>query len=177
VTPALANLDTGLKVANGLVMSSRYAKEIGLHQDISSNFVDPCLRSISGHITPVTGILRNVSFRLKGTSVTFNRDFWICDAIDSIVDIMVGASFIAENFKLLFDRLKGLCSTFAGWFSTKKETPEEKARREEQEKKQRLEAIKRERVRLDREEALLNASQGGSGQRNGPGAEASGQPS
>ncbi|KAK4949756.1 hypothetical protein LTR10_011598 [Elasticomyces elasticus] len=171
VMPALANLDTQLKVPKGLVMSHRYAKEIGLHQDISTNFVDPCLRSISGHITPVTGILRNVRFRLKGTSVTFYRDFWICDALDSVVDIMVGASFIAENFKLLFDRFKSLCSTFAGWFSTKKETPEEKAKREEQERKQRLDAIKRERARLDNELALLEAAQvqGGQGDSLGSG--------
>ena len=157
-TPGLASLDTQLKVTNGLVMSSRYAKEIGLDQNISTEFIDPCLRSISGHITPVVGILRNVNFRLKGTSVTFSRDFWVCDAIDSLVDIMVGASFIAENFKLLFDRFKSLCSTFAGWFSTKKETPEEKAQREEQERRQKLEAIKRERARLEREQALLEAS-------------------
>lgn len=158
VTPGLASLDTQLKVTNGLVMSSRYATEIGLDQKISRDFVDPCLRSISGHITPVVGILRNVHFRLKGTSVTFSRDFWVCDAIDSVVDIMIGASFIAENFKLLFDRFKSLCSTFAGWFSTKKETPEEKAQREEQERRQKLDAIKRERARLDREQALLEAS-------------------
>ncbi|KAJ9604041.1 metalloprotease [Cladophialophora chaetospira] len=159
VMPALANLDTQLKVTNGLVMSSRYAKEIGRYDDISKDFVDPCLQSISGHITPVIGILRNMPFRLKGTSVTFHRDFWICDAIDSVVDVMVGASFIAENFKLLFDKFQSLCSTFAGWFSTRKETPEEKAERERLETKQRLETIKREQARLARERAILEAGQ------------------
>lgn len=159
VVPALANLDTQLKVPNGLVMSSRYAKEIGLEKDISTDFEDPCLRSISGHITPVTGIIRDVHFRLRGTSITFYRDFWICDALDSVVDIMLGASFIAENFKHLFDRFKNLCSTFAGWFSTRKETPEEKTRREQHERQQKLDAIKRERARLDREQAVLEAAQ------------------
>lgn len=159
VMPGLANLDTQLKVANGLVMSARYAREIGRHGDISYDFVDPCLRSISDHITPVVGILRNMPFRLKGTSVTFHRDFWICDAIDSIVDIMVGASFIAENFKLLFEKVKSLCSTFAGWFSTQKETTREKKEREQRERQQKLDAIKRERARLEREQALLEAQQ------------------
>lgn len=59
-TPAMANLDTGLKVTGGLIMSCQYAKELGRYQDISQDFVDPCLRSISGHLTPVAGILRDV---------------------------------------------------------------------------------------------------------------------
>ncbi|MCJ1270266.1 hypothetical protein MMC22_010162 [Lobaria immixta] len=112
-TPAMANLDTGLKVTGGLIMSSQYAKELGRYQDISQDFVDPCLRSISGHLTPVAGILRDVSFRLKGTSVTFMRDFFICDAIDGLVDIMFGASFIRNQFKLFFERVKECFSTFA----------------------------------------------------------------
>ncbi|MCJ1465957.1 hypothetical protein MMC07_004576 [Pseudocyphellaria aurata] len=73
--PALANLDTGLKVPGGLIMSSRYAKEIGMFFNISTDFVDPHMQSISGHHTSVTGVLRNVRFRLKGTSITFARDF------------------------------------------------------------------------------------------------------
>ncbi len=162
--PALANLDTQLKVSNGLVMSLRYAKENGRHDEISYDFVDPCLRSISGHITPVVGILRNMPFRLTGTSVTFYRDFWICDAIDSVVDVMMGASFIAENFKVLFEKVKSLCSTFAGWFSTKKESPQEKTEREDRERQQKLDAIKREKARLDREQTVLEAQLSQNGQ-------------
>ena len=74
-----------------------------------------------------------------------------------MVGKMVGASFIVESFKLLFDKVKGLCNTFAGWLSTKKESPEEKMEREELEKKQKLEAIKRERACLNREQASLEA--------------------
>lgn len=157
--PALANLDTGLKVPGGLIMSSHYAKEIGRYQDISKDFVDPCMRSISGHHTTVTGVLRNVVFRLKGTSATFIRDFYVCDAIDGLVDIMIGASFIRDQFKLLFEKVKECFSTFATWFSTKKEDAEEKEERERREREQRIKANHREIARLQREQELLEAQQ------------------
>lgn len=152
--PALANLDTGLKVPGGLIMSSQYAEEIGMDHDISRDFVDPCMRSISGHHTPITGILRNVRFRLKGTSVTFIREFYICDAIDGLVDIVIGASFIKDQFKLLFETV---FYTFATWFSTKKEDAREKEERERREREQRFKANKREIARLQREQKLLEA--------------------
>ena len=150
-------------------MSSQYAKELGRCQDISQDFVNPCLRSISGHLTPVMGILRDVVFRLKGTSVTFKRDFLICDAIDGMVDIMFGASFIKDQFKLLFERVKDLYGTFATWFSTKKESPEDKVERERREIEQKIKANERELVRLRKEPEKMNAaqmqSQQGSGNR------------
>jgi hypothetical protein len=150
--PALANLDTGLKVPGGLIMSSRYARELGRYQDISHEFADPCLRSISGHLTPVTGVLRDVVFRLKGTSVTFRRDFFICDALDDLVDIMLGASFIRDHFKLFFERVRECFSTFATWFSTRKETKEEKVEREWRERDQQIKAHEREILRLQKEQ-------------------------
>lgn len=161
----MANLDTGLKVPGGLIMSSQYAKELERYQDISRDFVDPCLQSISGHLTPVTGILRDVVFRLKGTSVTFKRDFYVCDAIDGLVDIMLGASFITNQFKLLFDRVKALGSgakaalnTFATWFSTRKESKGEKLERERREHDQRIKANEREIERLQKEQQMLEAA-------------------
>lgn len=157
--PALANLDTGLKVPGGLIMSTRYVKELGRYQDISKDFVDPYMRSISGHHTTVTGILRNVTFRLKGTSATFIRDFYVCDAIDGLVDVMMGASFIKDHFKLLFEKVKECFSTFATWFSTKKEDPVEKEERERREREQRIEANNREIARLRKEQELLGAQQ------------------
>lgn len=155
----MANLDTGLKVPGGLIMSSYYAKELGRHQDISQDFVDPCLRSISGHMTPVTGILRDVAFRLKGSSITFKRDFFICDAIDGLVDIMFGASFIKNQFKLLFERVKECLGIFATWFSTKKESTEEKAERERRERDQKTKANQREIARLQKEQQTAEAAQ------------------
>lgn len=156
-TPAVANIDTGLKVPGGLIMSSRYTTEIGRLHEISSDYDDPCLRSISGHLTPVSGVLRDVVFRSKGTSVTFKRDFYICDAIDNMVDVMFGASFIKDQFKLLFERVQSLCGTFAGWFSTKKETAEERLERERRECEQKMKANERELVRLEKERARLEA--------------------
>ncbi|MCJ1465954.1 hypothetical protein MMC07_004573 [Pseudocyphellaria aurata] len=157
--PALANLDTGLKVPGGLIMSSRYAKEIGMYPDISKDFVDPYMQSISGHHTPVTGVLRNVKFRLKGTSITFVRDFYVCDAIDPLVDIMIGASFINNLFNLLFEDDKGYLGTFATWFSTKKETEKEKQEREQREREQKIKGSERENARLQKEKEQLEAQQ------------------
>lgn len=140
-------------------MSSRYAKESGLYDSLSEDFTDPCMRSISGHYTSVAGILRNVRFRLKGNSVTFIRDFYVCDAIDDLVDIMIGASFIKDQFKLLFEKAKQCFSTFATWFSTKNEDVREKAERERREREQRIKANQREIERLRKEQELLEAQQ------------------
>ncbi len=158
--PALANLDTGLKVPGGLVMSERYARELGRYNDISQDFTDPGMRSVSGHDVCVTGILRDVTFRLKGTSVTFLKDFYVCNIIDDMVDIMAGAQFIRDQFNLLFGKVKEFFSTFATWFSTKKEGKEEKEERERREREQRIKANQREIARSQREqEALLQAAQ------------------
>jgi len=146
------------------MMSAQYAKEIGRYEDISRNFVDPCMKSISGHDTAITGVIRNVAFRLKGTSITFRRDFFVCDAIDGFVDIMMGASFIKDQFKLLFGRVKEFFSTFATWFSTKKEDGGgEKEERERREREQRIKANQREitRLRKEQQELLREAQQGG----------------
>lgn len=150
-------------------MSAQYAKELDRYQDISQDFFDPCLQSISRHPTPVTGILRDVVFRLKGTSVTFKRDFFVCEAIDGLVDIMFGASFMKDQFKLLFERVKECFSTFATWFTTKKESKKEKADRESRERDQKIKANQREIARLQKEQLMLQdvqtQSQGGAGSR------------
>ena len=155
--PALANLDTGLKVPGGLIMPLRYAKQLGLADSISPNFTDPGMRSVSGHDICVTGVVRNVIFRLKGASVTFLRDFYVCDIIDDMVDIMAGAQFVSDQFNLLFGQVKKLFSTiFTTWFSTKKERKKEKEERERREREQKMKANEREMKRLQREqEALL----------------------
>lgn len=61
----LANIDTQLKIKRGaggddLVMSSHFARELGVLKEMSTDFADPCLRSISGHLTPVMGVVRDV---------------------------------------------------------------------------------------------------------------------
>lgn len=154
---ALANLETGLKVPGGLIMSFRYAMELGRSQDISQDFDDPCLRSISGHTTPIAGILRDVLFRLKGTSVTFRRDFLVCDVIDNIADVMFGASFIQEQFKLLLERVTSLRNTFTSWSSTKREDRVEKLERERRECEEQIKENERKLAQLKKEQARLQA--------------------
>ncbi|KAI0885112.1 uncharacterized protein GGS22DRAFT_162799 [Annulohypoxylon maeteangense] len=150
----LANLDTQLKIGSGstddLIMSTHCARELGVLSKMSTNFEDPCLRSISGHSTAVNGILRKVQFRLRGSSVTFCRNFWVCDAIDGIVDVMIGASFIKENFKMLFEKQNA--SLFGVWHTIKKETEEQKREREEKEREQKKKVEELEKKRREREE-------------------------
>ncbi|KAI0169610.1 hypothetical protein GGR52DRAFT_475032 [Hypoxylon sp. FL1284] len=174
--PCLANLDTQLKVSRSdgddLIMSSQYAATLGVQDKISTDFEDPCLHSISGHATAVQGILRNVHFRLKGSSRTFRHNFWVCDAIDGVVDVMIGAKFITDNFKMLFEKVKECASTFATWFSReKKETPEQKREREELERQQKIRINELEIRRLQRENEMhqraSQANSGGGGQGGG----------
>lgn len=149
-------MDTQLKfdptLGGDLIMSKHCMKELGLQHQMSTNFVDPCLQSISGHSTAVVGILRNVSFRLKGSSVTFTRDFWVCDAIDKIVDIMISASFLKSHLQDFFGRCKQACrSLIAPWFSKKKESESEKLEREKKQLEQRIKANELKMRRLQRE--------------------------
>lgn len=135
-------------------MSKRCAQTLGIYNRISYDFTDPCLHSISGHETRVIGKLHKVTFRLKGSSVTFRKDFWVCDAIDDIVDVMIGARFIKNQFRMLFEGLRKCANTFATWFSKKKETPQEKLEREERKRQQDLDRRQQENERIQREEQL-----------------------
>ena len=76
-----------------------------------------------------------------------------------MVDIIAGAHFIKDQFKLLFGKVKGLVSTFATWFSTNKEDEQEKEERERREREQRLKANEREIARLQREQRVLQDAQ------------------
>ncbi|KAI0188381.1 hypothetical protein EV127DRAFT_133169 [Xylaria flabelliformis] len=168
----LANLDTQLKIqkhaGDDLVMSAHCARDLGLFDRLSTDFDDPCLQSISGHSTAVLGVLRNVQFRLKGSSVTFRRDFWVCESLNNIVDVMIGANFIKDNFKMLFEKVKDCVSSFATWFSKKKETPEQKKEREERERQQQIAIKELEIKRLQKEsEALRRATSQNSGRQHG----------
>ncbi|KAI0863821.1 hypothetical protein F4860DRAFT_511711 [Xylaria cubensis] len=168
----LANLDTQLKIqkhaGDDLVMSAHCARDLGLFDRLSTDFDDPCLQSISGHSTAVLGVLRNVQFRLKGSSVTFRRDFWVCESLNNIVDVMIGANFIKDNFKMLFEKVKDCVSSFATWFSKKKETPEQKREREERERQQQIAIKELEIKRLQKEsEALGRATAQNSGRQQG----------
>jgi hypothetical protein len=162
--PRLANLDTQLKIHDGigddLIMSSHCARELNILDKMSTAFEDPCLRSISGHSTAVKGILRNVQFRLKGSSVTFCRNFWVCDAINDMIDIMIGANFIERNLRILFEKAK---STFAAWFPKKKETPKQKREREELERQRKIKANELEIKRLQRENEMHQQAGGFNG--------------
>ena len=64
-------------------------------------------------------------FNPKGSTVTHRRDFLVCDQLDAFTDFLIGAKFILEQWSVLFDFGK-MKRMIAGWFTHKKETPEEK---------------------------------------------------
>jgi hypothetical protein len=80
--------------------------------------IDPGVMSVSGHEIQVDGILRNMVFNLRGSTVTYRRDVFVCSQLNEWTDMVAGAKFMAEAFAVLFSKSKKM---FAGIFSFKKE--------------------------------------------------------
>jgi hypothetical protein len=76
------------------------------------------MMSVSGHDIQVDGVLRNMVFNLKGSTVTYRRDVFVCSQLNEWADMVAGATFMAEQFAVLFSKAKTM---FAGIFSFKKE--------------------------------------------------------
>jgi hypothetical protein len=148
------------------LMSTRCAKNLGLFSEVSTDFTDPDMQDLTGNITRFIGILRDVPFRLKGTSVTIRRDFLVTDAIDDLADIFLGNQFIEQYLGLVIgpnvlmthlDRFwSGVKkSTIAVWHPKKKESPDEVRRREQEEEQREAKAQEQEIKRQQREREKL----------------------
>jgi hypothetical protein len=87
-------------------------------EQISRDFKDPGMMSVSGHEIRADGVLRNMVFNLKGSTITYRRDVFVCSQLNGWTDIVAGAKFIAEQFAVLFSKAKKM---FASIFSFKKE--------------------------------------------------------
>jgi hypothetical protein len=87
--------------------------------EISRDFKDPGMMSVSSHDIQVDGIFRNMVFNLRGSTATYRRDVFVCSQLDGWADMVAGAKFIAKEFAILFSKAKRM---FAGIFSFKKET-------------------------------------------------------
>lgn len=75
--------------------------------------IDPGMMSVSGHEIQVDGILRNMVFNLKGSTVTYRRDVFVCSQLDGWPDMVAGAKFIAEQFAVLFSKAKKMFAAFS----------------------------------------------------------------
>jgi hypothetical protein len=122
--PGMVRLDSQCHIP--LVVSRRWVIEAGRESEISTEFKAPSSVSLSGHAMNFTGIIRNMVFNSKGSTVTYRRDFLVCDQLDTFTDFLIGAKFMIEQWFVLFafGKMKRM---IAGWFTHKKETPEEKA--------------------------------------------------
>lgn len=101
-----------------LLVSEHWVRENNKWSDVSSDFYDPGVQSVSGHDLHISGILRNQVFNLKGSTVTYRRDIYVCKQLNFWADMIVGAKFMAEQFAVLFSKAKKM---FAGIFSSRKE--------------------------------------------------------
>ena len=99
-------------------MSEHWARENDKWHAVSSDFRDPGVQSVSGHKMQINGILRNMVFNLKGSTVTYRRDVYVCPQLNTWADMVFGAKFMAEQFAVLFSKAKKI---FAGIFGFRKE--------------------------------------------------------
>ncbi|KAF4541532.1 uncharacterized protein LTHEOB_8527 [Lasiodiplodia theobromae] len=146
--PAIGRQDSLCAVP--LICSFRWIREMNQESAVTRDVKCPGTTSITGHEVSFQGVVRNMVFTLKG--LTFRRDVWVCDQLDSLYDFVFGASFIKQNFRLLFQKMfRGAKNIFAGWFTKRKETPEEKREAEALRAKQESEADILEKARQARQ--------------------------
>jgi hypothetical protein len=100
-------------------MSEHWANENGKLSRISKDFKNPGMQSVSGYKIQIDGILCNVVFNLRGSTVTYRRDVYVRKQLNGWADIVIGAKFMAEQVAVLFSKAKKI---FAGIFGFKRET-------------------------------------------------------
>ncbi|KAH6667967.1 hypothetical protein B0J14DRAFT_175404 [Halenospora varia] len=105
------------------IVSEHWAQENGKMSDIIADFKDPGVQSVSGHKLQLDGILRNMIFNVKGSTVSYRRDVYVCKQLNNWTDMIAGAKFMAEQFAVLFSKTKKM---FAGIFSSRREKQKEK---------------------------------------------------
>jgi len=67
----------------------------------------------------VSGIIRKLPFRIRGTSRTFFQDFIVAKALDDVADTVIGWQFMWQEFGLLFEDVRDkLTGSFNGAVSS-----------------------------------------------------------
>lgn len=109
--PAVARLDSSSELP--FCISDKYLKQQQRGPDIDIDLTAEERQKFTDNPTQVSGIIRNLPFRVRGTSRTFFQDFIVTRALDDVADIVIGWKFIWEEFKLLFEDVR---DNFTGWF-------------------------------------------------------------
>jgi hypothetical protein len=86
----------------------QYLKTIGKEDQMTTDVKHLNRYEIRGR--NVCGIVRNMAFRLKGTSVTFRRNFIVADMLDDLVDVIFGWKFMASDLKVLLEKASSIIS-------------------------------------------------------------------
>lgn len=84
--PAIAQLDSLSKTP--FCISLRYLKKLGKEHDLLTDLSEAESSSMRGR--KVYGIVRNLAFRVKGTSSNSKKDFVVTDVHDDLVDVVFG---------------------------------------------------------------------------------------
>lgn len=80
-------------------ISMRYLRALGKVHEMSTNFEHP-----NGNDASIVGVVKNMPFRVKGTSVTLRQDFWV--TLDDVADVLFGWRFMKNHFDLLFGKIR-----------------------------------------------------------------------
>lgn len=96
-SPAISYMESECTVP--CCMSMTYLRELGLSSQMSTEFEDPGQVDIGAGRQKVkmTGIVRNVSFRIRGSSMIFRGDFPVSELLDSIYDVLFGWQFMCNE--------------------------------------------------------------------------------
>jgi hypothetical protein len=80
-------------------ISMRCLEQLGLTSRLSSDFEDPGSigTGMAGQQAKVIGIVRDISFRIQGSSTTFKGDIYISESLDSFYDILFGWEFMCNE--------------------------------------------------------------------------------
>lgn len=102
------------------MVSEKWVRENDKESEMSFDFRDPNVQSVSGHKLDFRGILRNNVFNLTGSTVTYRRDIYVCRQLDNWTDMVIGAKFMADQFAVLFSKARKM---FAAILPFRKEKP------------------------------------------------------
>lgn len=96
-SPAISYMESECTVP--CCMSMTYLRELGLPSQMSIEFEDPGQVDIGAGRQKVkmTGIVRNVSFRIRGSSMILRGDFPVSELLDSIYDVLFGWQFMCNE--------------------------------------------------------------------------------
>jgi hypothetical protein len=111
-TPNLARCRLDSQCEVPLLFSTHWARENDKLSQVSRDFKDPGMMSVSGHEIKVDGVLRNMVFNLRGSTVTYRRDVFVCGDLDGWADMVAGTKYSGAIRGVVFEGEEDVCRDF-----------------------------------------------------------------